>query len=241
VGLLGLEGLEHRRPGELSGGQQQRVALGRALARRPRLLLLDEPLSALDAPTREQLGPDLRRLLHAAGVPAIVVTHDRTEALVLGDRVAIMDEGAIRQIGPTIDVFDRPADESVARIVGVETVLPATVVGEGGGLLRLRVGSAELQALGTRPAGSEVLVSIRAEDVILGSPGAGIASADSARNHLGGHVTAIEPAGSLVRVRVDCGFPLAVAVTRPSVEAMGLRPGVPVVAIFKAPAVHVLG
>ncbi len=241
VGLLGLEGLERRRPGELSGGQQQRVALGRALARKPRLLLLDEPLSALDAPMREQLRLELRQLLLAAGLTAIVVTHDRTEALVLGDRVAVMDEGSIRQLGPTLDVFDRPADEAVAYIVGVETVLPATVLDASDGLLRLRVGTAVVEAVGTRPTGTAVLISIRAEDVIIGATAEEPLTAYSARNHVAGRVTAIEPAGPLVRVRLDCGFPLVAAVTRPAVEALGLAPGTPVEAIFKAPAVHVIG
>jgi len=241
VGLLGLEGLERRRPSDLSGGQQQRVALGRALARRPRLLLLDEPLSALDAPTREALRLELRQLLLAAGLSAIVVTHDRTEALVLGDRVAVMEQGAIRQLGPTVDVFDHPADEAVARIVGVETVLPGTVVETSGGLLRLKVGTALIEAVGTRSLGTAVLISIRAEDVIIGASTEQRSASFSARNHITGRVTAIEPAGALVRVRLDCGFPLVAAVTRPAVEAMSLTPGTPVVAIFKAPAVHVIG
>ncbi len=241
VGLLGLDGLERRRPGELSGGQQQRVALGRALARRPQLLLLDEPLSALDAPTREQLRGELRQLLLASGVAAIVVTHDRTEALVLGDRVAVMDEGSIRQVGPVLEVFDRPSDETVARIVGVETVLPATVLDASADLLRLRVGTAVVEAVGARPMGAQVLISIRAEDVIIGAGNDGPPAAFSARNHVTGHVTAIEPAGPLVRVRLDCGFPLVAVVTRPAVEALALTPGARVVAIFKAPAVHVIG
>ena len=241
VRLLRLDGLEGRRPGQLSGGQQQRVALARALARRPRLLLLDEPLSALDTPTREALRGDLRQLLAASGVPAIVVTHDRSEAIVLGDRVAVIADGQIRQIGPLLEVFDQPVDESVARIVGVETVLPARVVGAADGLLRLRVGAAELLAIGERPVGTDVLVSIRAEDVIVVADADGTSGGVSARNRLGGSVVSIEPAGPLVRVHLDCGFPLVAAVTRPAVEELGLRPGRPVSIILKAPAVHVIG
>lgn len=240
--LLRLEGLERRRPAQLSGGQQQRVALARALAREPRLLLLDEPLSALDAPTREALRGELRALLRAGGVPSIVVTHDRAEALVLADRVGVMLDGRLRQAGPTLEVFDRPADEEVARVVGVETVVAALVVGGADGLVRLRAGSAELTAIGGRLPGAEVLVSIRAEDVVLeeastavGQPGL------SARNRLAGPVARLEAVGPLVRVTVDVGFPLVAAVTRPAVEELGLRPGVPVVAIVKAPAIHVIG
>ena len=241
VALLHLGGLEHRRPDQLSGGQQQRVALGRALARRPRLLLLDEPLSALDAPLRETLRGELRQLLIAGGVPAIVVTHDRSEALVLGDRVAVMADGVIRQLGPTLDVFDRPGDEAVARIVGIETVFPAAVIEATEGLVRLRVGEAELVALGDWPVGAAVLVSIRAEDVIVMSEAPDAPGGVSARNRLRGQVTAIEPAGPLTRIRIDCGFPLVAAVTRPALEELALRPGLPVSIILKAPAVHVIG
>lgn len=241
VALLGLGGLERRRPGQLSAGQQQRVALGRALCRRPRLLLLDEPLSALDTPTRDALRTELRELLHAGGVPAIVVTHDRSEALVLGDQVGVMVDGSIRQLGPILDVFDRPADEAVARIVGVETVMPATVVEAAGGLLRLRVGQAELAAVGEQPVGATVVVSIRAEDVVLLSTEGDAPVAVSARNRLPGRVLSIEPAGPLVRIRIDCGFPLVAAVTRPALEELDLRLGGLVAAMVKAPAVHVIG
>jgi molybdate transport system ATP-binding protein len=110
--------LLHSRPGELSGGQRQRVALARALAPRPRLLLLDEPLSALDAPTREALRAELRQLLERTGVPAVVVTHSRTEARALGHRLAVIVGGAIRQVGPVEDVLAAPADAEVARAVG---------------------------------------------------------------------------------------------------------------------------
>ena len=241
VALLQLDGLERRRPGQLSGGQQQRVALARVLAPRPRLLLLDEPLAALDAPTRELLRGELRRLLVAGGVPAIVVTHDRSEALVLGDRVAVMDGGIVRQQGAAMDVFDQPADEAVARIVGVETVLPATVLSAADGLVRLRVGAAELVAVGDWPAGKAVFVSIRAEDVMLFIDGADSSGAASARNRLPGHIVAVEPAGSQVRVCIDCGFPLWASVTRPAMAELGLRPGMAVHTLLKAPAVHVIG
>jgi molybdate transport system ATP-binding protein len=241
VRLLRLEGLERRRPGELSGGQQQRVALARALARRPRLLLLDEPLGALDAPTREALRGELRGLLVASGVPAIVVTHDRAEALALGDEVAIMAAGVVRQVGPIVDVFDHPADETVARIVGVETVVAARVVDVAAGLLALAVGTVELHAIGEQPVGASVLASIRAEDVTLVAGGWDGVGAVSARNRFPAVVTGIEPAGPLVRVHLDCGFPLVAAITRPALAELELAPGSRVTAVVKAPAVHVIG
>ena len=107
---FGVADLHERRPAQLSGGKKQRVALARALAPMPRLRLLDEPLSALDAPAREVLRGKLRLLLEEAGVPAIVVTHDRAEALELGDRIAVLVNGTIRQVGPVHEVFSEPAD-----------------------------------------------------------------------------------------------------------------------------------
>ena len=129
IEAFGLAPLAGRRPGAISGGQQQRVALARALAADPALLLLDEPLSALDAATRMRMRHELRRMLVESGVPAIVVTHDRMEAVALGDWMAVIVEGRIRQAGPIQSVFRRPADAQVAESVGVENVLPGAIIG----------------------------------------------------------------------------------------------------------------
>jgi molybdate transport system ATP-binding protein len=118
IAMLQLGGLEGRFPRQLSGGQQQRVALARTVAPRPRLLLLDEPLSALDAPTRAELRGELRRVLSQWAIPTIVVTHDAVEVRALADQAVVMFEGAIRQRGPVDEIFSRPADADVARIVG---------------------------------------------------------------------------------------------------------------------------
>ena len=120
IDLLQLGGLEQRYPHEVSGGQQQRIALARVLVRRPRLLLLDEPLSALDAPTREEIGPELRRLLSTLAIPVMVVTHDRVEALLLADYLIVMDRGKICQQGPAREVLAQPVDRAVARMLGVK-------------------------------------------------------------------------------------------------------------------------
>lgn len=256
VERFGLGGLERRRPDELSGGQRQRVALARALAASPRLLLLDEPLSALDAPTRERLRVELRELLTATGVGAIVVTHDRTEALVLGDRIGVLVAGALRQVGPSVEVFDRPADEAVARVTGVETVLSGTVVEAAEGLVTVEVGGvrlvvvapqAEGSSAGDLPAGpapgERVLLTIRAEDVALGGldDGGGRRRGlvgTSARNRLTGRVVGLEPHGPVVRVAVDVGgVRFVAAVTRPAVADLGLAPGRPVEADVKATAI----
>jgi molybdate transport system ATP-binding protein len=238
AGRLDLSGLLDRRPAQLSGGQQQRVALARALAPRPRLLLLDEPLSALDAPTRDVLRGELRHLLEQAGVPAVVVTHDRTEALALGDRLAVLVEGVIPQVGPVHEVFSEPVDARVARVVGTENVFPARLLRREAGLVVVRAGEAELTALDPGGLEDEAYACIRAEEVAL-EP-AGGAHQTSARNQLGGLVAARREEGPLVRVTVECGLRLVALVTRASAERLGLEPGRRVTAVVKAPCVRVV-
>lgn len=235
--LLQLRGLESAKPRELSGGQQQRVALARAVAPRPQLLLLDEPLSALDAPTRIRLRGELRSLLKQLALPSIIVTHDREEALVLGDVMAAMNEGAVLQVGTPQDVFSRPANAEVAKIVGVETVVQGRILHTTDSLATIKVGEQTLTSLSDADAGSDVFVCIRAEDVVLEKVDA---AATSARNHVKGTVRDIAPAGPLVKVNVDCGFLLGVLVTRSALEELGLEPGSPVRAAIKAGSVHVV-
>jgi molybdate transport system ATP-binding protein len=239
IEILGLQGLERRRPAELSGGQARRVALARALARRPLLLLLDEPLSALDAPTREELRLELRTQFARFGTPTVLVTHDRTEALVLAERVAVIVEGAVRQVGPTADVFARPVDPAVARIVGVDTLVPGTVRAARDGLATVEVGGRELRAVSDLGPGSAVLVSLRPEDVLLVPAGHQLDGL-SARNRLPGRIVSVEPLGALVRVGLDVGFPLRALVTRQAFDELGAGPGQELVALVKAPAVHLI-
>lgn len=233
--------LRDRDPRTLSGGEAQRVALARALAPRPQLLLLDEPLSALDAPTRNRLQGQLRTWLLRAGLPAILVTHDRTEALATGDRIVVLIAGRVRQAGPPAEVFSRPIDPEVARVVDMETVAVGTCGDTSAGLLQVNVAGQLLTAVAPSPApatGTEVLVCIRAEEVALQTPHA--ARFDSPRNHLTGVVRSVTADGPLVRIGLDVGFDLEAFVTRPTVEDLDLAPGAQVVAAVKAPAVHVV-
>jgi molybdate transport system ATP-binding protein len=239
LALLRLEGLAHRRPIQLSGGEKQRVALGRALAPRPRVLLLDEPLSALDAPARDILRSELRRLLARLAQPTLLVTHDRTEALALGDRMAVICDGRLRQVGPIEDVFGRPVDLDVARAVGVETVLSGRVVGRHGeGLVTVEVAQALLTAVDPGGVEGAVFACIRAEEVVLER---GPIGQVSARNRLEGTVSSATPEGPLVRVVLDCGFPLAAVVTRQACRDLDIKEGERLTAFVKSPSVHLIG
>lgn len=236
---LGLDGLEHRLPRELSGGQQQRVALARAVVRRPRLLLLDEPLAALDTPTRLRLRGELRHLLRELGIPAILVTHDRFEALALGDLIVVMADGRNQQSGPVTEVFNRPDNLAIAHIAGTETVLPARVLKVADGIITVAVGDVKLVAVavGFPEEATEAHVCIRAEDVMLVTDAL---PAASARNRFSATVVALERDGPLLRVELDCGFPLKALLTPQAAAEMKLQPRAAVGVLIKAPHIHLI-
>jgi molybdate transport system ATP-binding protein len=237
--LLGIEDLENRYPRALSGGEGQRVALARALAPDPRLLLLDEPFASLDGPARVRLRRELRALLQTTGTPAILVTHDRTEALALGDTVAVLIGGRVRQVGPVSDVFSHPDDASIAASLGIEAVLPAQVAGSSGGMIHVAVGEVRLQVAEREPfaIGAAVYACVRAEDVTLETLSPGHAST---RNHLAARVVSIASEGPIDRVTLDCGFALDALITRQSRDELRLTPGVEVIAAIKATSIHLV-
>ncbi len=193
LGLVGLPGSEKKYPAQLSGGQQQRIALARALATKPGLLLLDEPLSALDAIVRLHLRQEIRSLQRQLGVTTIMVTHDQEEALSVADRIVVMNHGAIEQVGSPMEVYRDPATPFVADFVGRINVLPATL--EAGG--RVRVGSAAFDCPHGRAAGQSVKIYLRPEDV-LARP---IAPGDA--NVFDATIEKIEFLGSYCLVRVS--------------------------------------
>jgi molybdate transport system ATP-binding protein len=237
--MLGIEELGNRYPRALSGGEAQRVALARALAPDPQLLLLDEPFAALDAPTRLRLRREMRTLLQTTGTPAILVTHDRSDALAMGDTVAVIIGGRLRQVGPVSDVFSRPADAEIAASFGIEAVLPAQVLGSSGGIIQVAVRSVMLDAVEREPMapGAAVYACVRAEDVTLETQAAGHASA---RNHLAALVVSIASEGPIDRVTLDCGFALDALITRRSREELDLAPGMPITVAIKATSIHLV-
>ena len=232
-----LEEKAGRFPAQLSGGERQRVALARALARDPQLILLDEPLAALDLPLRDPMRRELRQFLRSIDVPSVVVTHDRIDALTLGDQMAVVSGGYIRQVGPVHEVFSRPIDLTVAASVGMETVAPGEIVESSNGLVTVRVGASQIRVAQPSIVARSVFACIRAEDVTLETSPRGDVSA---RNQLTGRVTAIQPEGGVVRVIVDCGFLLSALITRPACDELSLTESSPVTAVVKATAVHLI-
>ena len=234
---LKIEDLLARQPDELSGGQQQRVALARVLVREPQLLLLDEPLSALDGVARDHVRSELARLLRRLAIPAIIVTHDWVDALSLGDRLHVMSRGVVLQEGAPGEVFAKPRHAEVASAVGMENLIVGRVRERNADVVKLQVGTAELYAAEPHDDHSEYFVCIRGENVTLET---GRAGQSSARNNLRGRVKEISPTGSLMKVIVDVGFEMVALVTHQAVTDMQLSAGVEVFAVFKASAVHLI-
>jgi spermidine/putrescine ABC transporter ATP-binding subunit len=165
--LVRLSGLEERRPRQLSGGQQQRVALARALVTRPKVLLLDEPLGALDKRLRQEMQVELKLIQRMVGITTIFVTHDQEEALTLSDRIAILSDGRLVQVGPPAEVYERPATRFAAEFLGEANLFGGRVEG---GVLRTTSGLAIASALPL--ASGEALIAVRPEKIQLADPGA---------------------------------------------------------------------
>jgi len=240
--LLGIEHLLHRMPGTLSGGEAQRVALARALVIEPRLLLLDEPLSALDPETREGLQRELGRIHRELGTTTIHVTHDFEEAVALGDRIAVLREdrldkglreGRIVQVGRPEEIFRRPANEFVARFVGVRNIFRGEAHPAEDGYKLIVIEGLEIAAV-TELEGP-VHASIRPEDIVLSRE----PLRSSARNTFRGRVVGISNRGTVAYITVRVPPDFVCMITRRSLEEMRLREGMRVHIAFKASAVHV--
>jgi putative spermidine/putrescine transport system ATP-binding protein len=183
-----------RYPYQLSGGQQQRVALARALAFEPQVLLLDEPLSALDAKIRVALRHEIRSIQRQLGITTVYVTHDQEEALSLSDRVVVMSEGRMEQVGTPFEIYNFPSTAFVASFVGTLNILPGVVTNAAQGELTLSGQPVRIQRPFEGASGREVTVALRPEMVSLGTEGG--------QNRLTGKVTDVSFLGSIVRIRV---------------------------------------
>jgi molybdate transport system ATP-binding protein len=228
---FGIAALAAARPDAISGGERQRVALARALARRPRVLLLDEPLSALDAHTRSAVRGELRGLLAGLGLPVVLVTHDFEDAATLADRVGVLVEGRLLQLGTPAELVAAPVDPFVARFTGANLVR-GTSTGPSGGLTEvvLDVGGTMWSTDALR---GRVAIAVHPWEISLSRT----APDDSAVNHLRAPIASITSLGNRARVAVG---PLVAEVTAGSVERLGLREGDVVVASFKATAARLV-
>jgi putative spermidine/putrescine transport system ATP-binding protein len=168
LALVRLQAHAAKLPGQLSGGQQQRVAIARAIVIEPPLVLMDEPLSNLDAKLRLEMRGEIRRIHNLLGSTTIYVTHDQDEALSLADRIVVMREGVVRQVGTPAELYSRPAHADVAEFMGYRNLLPTRIAGQNGAFARLSVGGATIEGTAMQPGtAADAVVAIRPEDLVV--------------------------------------------------------------------------
>ena len=229
--MLNVRHLFHRFPGTLSGGEKQRIAIARAVVTEPKALLLDEPLSALDAQTREGLRYELKKIHSVTGITIIHVTHNFEEVFSLGDSVAVMNEGKIIQVGNPDDVFRRPNCEFIANFVGVENLFKGrSTVNNGTSDITIN----GIKIVSTACNSGDSVVSIRPEDILVSRN----KIESSARNSFSGKITDVIDKGAIIKIVADCGIPISAIITRRSFDDMGLSRGMSAYFTFKASDVH---
>jgi molybdate transport system ATP-binding protein len=238
--LLGIGDVADRYPRQLSGGEQQRVALARALASDPAILLLDEPLSALDESTRLRLLEEIVEVQRKSMIPFVYVTHSPVDAVRAGDSVLILDSGRVIQEGDPAEVFNAPRNLAVSRIVGNENVLVGRVRDhqENEGISVIDFGGCQLVTpFSSLKKNSPVTIGIRSDDIIVSREPIG---QTSARNTLEGTINNVLHDGTEVNLLTWCGVSLKVRVTAQAIKALGLQPGVKVYLLIKASSCHLL-
>jgi molybdopterin-binding protein len=231
--LLGISHLAHRYPGTLSGGEQQRVAIARALIVDPEVLLLDEPLSALDTETRKKLRDELRKIHQLRKTTIVHVTHSFDEAFLLGSQMAIMNAGQVVQVGEPGEVFRKPNSRFSADFLGVTNLFQGTSV-INNGTAEIDIGIVRITSAVTDLSG-EVHVSIRPESILLSKE----RIESSARNSFRGNITGISDVGTVIMVETNIGVPIIAAITHRSFHDMALSIGSEIWLTFKAADVHV--
>lgn len=237
-----IEHLRRRRPAEISGGERQRVALARALVRDPRLLLLDEPLAAMDAASKAHILDDLRAWNEAHQIPILYVTHSREEVFALGERVIVLENGRVAARGTPHEVIDAPRQESVAQLVGFENIFDATVISarENRGTMtcRLAGSTVDLETPLLRAGiGSSLLVGIRAGDILLATEQPrGL----SARNIVPGKLLSLTQHDVIVTAQIDCGVVMQVHLTLAARDSLQLANGQEVWLVIKTHSCHLM-
>ena len=237
---FGVEQLAARYPRELSGGEQQRVALARALAPAPSVLLLDEPLSAVDVPTRARLLDEIDAAQRASGIPFLYVTHNHAEAVRLGAHLILLHEGRVVQTGRPLDVFNAPQSASAVRAVGTENLFAGRVIEQRPleGVTVVETNGLQLEAAyNALPVGSPLTLGVRAEDIIVARERL---TQTSARNVIAGRIREIMQTAGQTELIVDCGVELKVSVTAGTISALNLRRETEVFLLIKARALHIV-
>jgi molybdate transport system ATP-binding protein len=222
-----ISGLRHQKPDEISGGERQRVALARALVTDPCVLMLDEPLSALDYPTQSQIIEDLRAWNTAHRIPILYVTHSQREVFALGDHVIVLQQGKILTEGTPLEVLEIPAYESLAQLAGFENFFDATVVSlnpaSGTMLCRLNTAETEVELpLSKVQVGSGIRIAIRAGDILIAGEFPRLLSA---RNVIPATISSLRREGAMIVARTEAGKPFEVHLTPGACESLGLKPG----------------
>ena len=234
--------LGERKPGEISGGERQRVALARALVTDPCVLLLDEPMAALDAATKSKIIEDLRAWNTAHRIPIVYITHNREEVFALGDRVLVLENGRMIADGTPHGVMAAPRRESLAQLIGFENIFHAIVIAiqEKRGTMRCRIAESDVELetpLVRAEVGSTLLIGIRAGDILLATvEPAGL----SARNIISGRVLSVVQRDVIVVVRVNCGVEMEVHLTLAARDSLQLQPGHAVWLIVKTHSCHLM-
>lgn len=237
LAIVKLQDFRSRSVRELSGGEAQRVALARALAVMPEVLLLDEPLTHIDEPLRESLAVALNQYTARTGCATVWVTHDRAEALGMSDRLAVIDKGKLLQSGKTMDVFSRPENERVAKLVGTDNVISGEMLSTADGIGTILVGRVKLKAVSDAAPGRKVYLLIRPEEILVwpDEPAHPVP-----RNQFQATVTDIVTLGAVAKLHLDAGFPLVALVTRPTLAELHAGVGSSLWVGFKATAAHVI-
>jgi tungstate transport system ATP-binding protein len=232
--ITDLKGYEKRKARTLSGGEAQRVALARAIIAQPELVLLDEPTANLDPVSVSKIEEVLTRIIHEQKTTVIMATHDMSQGQRLADRIGVLMNGELLQIGSPSEIFCSPSNKEVAEFVGVENILSGTVVDKEAALATINIDGGVIEAISEFTVGDEIYAIIRPEDITFRLA----KDTSSARNVFEGKITRITTVGPLVRIELDCGFSLLGVVTRKSADELNLSRGQKIYASFKATVVH---
>ena len=239
--LVGLSGFGGRRPTQLSGGQQQRVALARSLVLKPKVLLLDEPLSALDRKMRETMQIELKHLQHAVGITFVFVTHDQEEALAMSDRIAVLAEGRLQQLDTPTGVYDKPANEFVANFVGTSNIFAGTIASRTGDRVVLETGNGRRLAANSTAfqVGEKVRLVLRPEHLTILAPGE---TGDAEVPVIEGRVKETVFVGSTIQVHADIGHGRTALVLHPHNRrgSSDITPGAEVRISYSAASGHLI-